>query len=142
LKNARLYLALNNLRSYSLLLPILVLAILLQSVLPTHAVTYATGVTVGHWARFAPVNVTYHGTVGYSLEPQPIKDLKATVQITGTVQRVSSTYVTLESVTQYNNATTKTATRYGDLLTGIGNLTFGLIAGGLSAHQRSTRPGL
>jgi hypothetical protein len=65
--------------------------------------------------------------------PQPIKDLNATVQITTNVQEVSSTNVTLQSVTQYKNSTTQTATRYGDLFTGAGNLTFELIAGGLSA---------
>jgi hypothetical protein len=68
--------------------------------------------------------------------PQRIKDLNATVRITGTVQQVLSTYVTLNSVTQYTNSTTQTATRYGDLLTGIGNLTFGLLAGGLSARDQ------
>lgn len=111
--------------------------ILSPSVLPAHAApTYTPGVTTGQWATFAPVNVTYHGTGPYNSAPQPIKDLNATVQITGTVQQVSSTYVTLQSVTQYKNSTTQTATRYGDLLTGIGNLAFGLLAGGLSAGDR------
>jgi len=80
--------------------------------------------------------VTYHGTSSYAPVPQPIKDLTATVQITGTVQQVSSTYVTLQSVTQYKNSITQIATRYGDLLTGVGNLTFALIAGGLSAGDQ------
>jgi hypothetical protein len=88
---------------------------------------------MGQWANFAPVNVTYHGTSSYAPVPQPIKDLNATARITKTVEQVSSTYVTLQSATQYKNSTTQTATRYGDLLTGAGNLTFGLLAGGLSA---------
>ncbi len=107
------------------------------TVLPAHAApTYNPGVTEGQWAIFAPVNVTYHGTSQYPPVPQPIKDLNATAQITRTVEQVSSTYVTLESVTQYKDSTILTATRYGDLLTGIGNLTFGLIAGGLMAGDQ------
>ncbi len=107
------------------------------SVPPAHAApTYAAGVRAGQWATFAPVNVTYHGAFQYIPVPQPIKDLNATAQITGTIQQVSSTYVTLQSVTQYKNSTTRVAIRYGDLLTGIGNLTFGLLAGGLSAGDQ------
>src|SRR5260370_42239760 len=99
------------------------------TVLPAHALpSYTPGVTEGQWATFAPVNVTYHGTSQYPPVPQPIKDLNATAQITRTVEQVSSTYVTVQSVTQYKNSTTLTAIRYGALLTEIGNLTFGLIA--------------
>jgi len=72
----------------------------------------------------------------YPPVPQPIKDLNATARITRTVEKVSSTYVTLQSVTHYKNSTTLTAILYGDLFTGIGNLTFGLIAGGLSAGDQ------
>jgi len=114
----------------------LVLVMLLPSVVPAHAVAYAVGVRVGQWASFAPVSVTYHGAGAYTSEPQPILDLNATVLTIATVQQVSSTYVTLHFVTQYTNSTTQTATRYGDLLTGIGNLTFGLLAGGLSAGDQ------
>ncbi len=107
------------------------------AVLAAHAApTYTPGVTEGQWATFAPVNVTYHGTSQYPPVPQPIKDLNATTQIMGTIQHVSSTYVTLQTVTQYENSTVQTATRDGDLLTGIGNLTFGLIAGGLMAGDQ------
>ena len=107
-------------------------------VLPAHATppTYTPGVTPGQWAILSPVNVTYRGTSQYASVPQLIKDLNATALITETLQQVSSTSVTLQSVTQYKNSTTQTATRYGDLLTGVGNLTFGLIAGGLSAGDQ------
>jgi hypothetical protein len=102
---------------------------------PAHANSvYTAGVTVGQWASYAPVNVTYHGTGFYSSVPQHIKDLNATVQFTATIQHLyTSTNVTVQSVTQYKNSTTQTAIRNGDLMTGIGNLTFGLIAGGLSS---------
>ncbi len=127
----------NNYRAYGLLVSTLVLVMLSPTVLPAHAApTYTPGVTEGQWATFAPVNVTYHGTSQYPPVPQPIKDLNATTQMMGTIQQVSSTYVTLQTVTQYKNSTAQTATRDGDLLTGIGNLTFGLIAGGLMAGDQ------
>jgi len=98
--------------------------------------TYTPGVTAGQWAILTPVNVTYHGTSQYATVPQVIKDLNATARITVTIQEVSSTDVTLQSVTLYRNSTSQTMSRYGDLLTGVGNLTFGLIAGGLSAGDQ------
>jgi hypothetical protein len=116
-----------------------VLTMVLPSIVSAHAAStpvYAAGVTVGQLASYAPVNVTYHGTGPYATVPPSIKDLNATSQLTATVQQLySSTNVTLQSVTQYKNGTTQTAIRNGDLMTGIGNLTFGLIAGGLSSRD-------
>jgi hypothetical protein len=49
-----------------------------------------------------------------------------------TVQQLSSPIVTLQSVSQFKNATVKNAILNGDLTTGSGNLSYALIAGGLS----------
>ena len=113
----------------------LVLAMLSPAVPPAHASpVYSARVTVGQWASYAPANVTYHGTSSYAPVPQQIKDLNATAQLTATVKQFySSTNVTVQSVAQYKNFTTKTEIRNGDLMNGAGNLTFGLIAGGLSS---------
>jgi hypothetical protein len=126
---------LKRLTSYRLLVPILVLGIYLPLLVPAHANSvYTAGVTIGQWASYAPVNVTYHGTGAYATVPSSIKDMNATSHLTATVQHLySSTNVTLQSVTQYKNGTARTAIRNGDLMTGYGNLTFGLIAGGLSS---------
>ena len=112
--------------------PILVLIVFFPVVLPVHATVYNAGVTVGQSASYAPVNVTYHGTSYYRPVPQWIKDLNATAQFTGTIQHFyTSTNVTVQSVSEYKNSTSKTVSYNGDLMTGLGNLTFGLIAGGL-----------
>ena len=127
----------NNYRYYGLLVSALVLVMPSPYVLRADATpTYTPGVTAGQWAILTPVNVTYHGTSQYAGVPQVIKDLNATARITGTIQQVSFTDVTLQSVTVYRNSTSQTTSRYGDLLTGVGNLTFGLIAGGLSAGDQ------
>src|SRR6267143_2661698 len=126
----------NRLAPNILLVPILALVILSPSLPSAHATpTYTAGVSAGHWSIVRPVNITYHGTGLHVPVPQSVKDLNATVMITATIKQVSSTYVTLQEFTQYKNSTTQTAVRYGDLLTGIGNLTFGLIAGGLSKGE-------
>jgi hypothetical protein len=123
----------NRLASFILLVPIMALLILSPSLPPAYATpTYAAGVVEGQWATYAPVNVTYHGTGLHGLAPQNVIDLNKTAMITGTVKQVSSTYVTIQEFTQYKNSTTQTALVYGDLLTGVGNVTFGLVAGGLS----------
>src|SRR5712691_4187882 len=107
---------------------------LLPSVLPAHATTYVAGVTVGQWASYSPLNVTYRETGTYFPEPQSVKDLNNTVIATLTVQHLySATNVTLQSVTLYKNATTRTEILNGDLMTGAGNLSYTLIAGGLSS---------
>jgi hypothetical protein len=108
--------------------------ILLPSVLPAHATTYAAGVTVGQWAKYAPFNVTYHETGMIFSEPQSVIDLNRTVLATQTIKQFYTvTNVTVQTVTSFNNATTKTEILNGDLMTGDGNLSYALIAGGLKA---------
>src|SRR6267143_2203723 len=118
--------------SNHILAPIVVLAILLPSVIPCNAIpVYTAGVTVGQWARYTPLNVTYTTTLPV---PQVVKDLKQTVQSTVTVRQLlySQTDVTLESDSQLNDATVKTVILDGNPVTGAGNLSYALIAGGLS----------
>jgi len=128
-------LPLKRLFSCEILVLMLFLAMLSSAVPPAHAgPAYGAGVTVGQWASYAPVNVTYHGTSSYAPVPQQIMDLNATAQLTATIKQFySSTNVTVQSVAEYKNFTTKTEILNGDLMNGAGNLTFGLIAGGLSS---------
>ena len=118
------------------------LAVLFPAIgIATTTPVYSSGVTTGDWASYSPVNVTYYGTKTYSVEPQFIKDLNATVKLTDTVQNIShSTNVTIQSVAQYENSTTRTENLNGDLMTGLGNLTYHLISGGLSSPN-SVYPG-
>lgn len=95
------------------------------------APVYSAGVTVGQWASYTPLNVTYHSP-GIP-EPQLVKDLNQTMQSTVTVtQLYSSSNVTVQSVSQFKDTTVKTSILNGNLTTGSGNLTYVLIAGGLS----------
>jgi len=104
------------------------------SVLSAHATTYEAGVTVGQWAAYAPFNVTYHETGEIFSEPQSLIDLNRTVLATQTIQQLyTATNVTVQTVTSYNNDTIKTEILNGDLMTGDGNLSYALIAGGLRA---------
>jgi len=81
------------------------------------------------------MNVTYHST---SIpEPQLIKELNQTVQSTVTIQHLyPPTNVTIQSVSQLKDTTIKTAILNGNLTTGAGNLTYALIAGGLSQPDK------
>jgi len=109
---------------------------LILSVLPAHASpTYTAGVKVGDWASYAPLNVTYRSNSTFFPEPQYLKDLNKTAIATETVTHVSAslTNVTIQSATLYRNGTTRTEVSNGDLVTGAGNLTYALIAGGLSS---------
>ena len=119
------------------LFPFLVLAVLFPVVaIATTAPVYTAGVTAGEWASYSPVNVTYYGTKGYSAEPQYVKDLNVTVKLTDTVQSVyHSTNLTIQSVTRYENSTTRIEILNGDLMTGRGNLAYHLISGGLSVDD-------
>ncbi|HEV2119167.1 MAG TPA: hypothetical protein VGS11_03525 [Candidatus Bathyarchaeia archaeon] len=119
-----------------LLVSILFLALLSPFFLSVYATPpYTVGIAEGQWAIYAPVNVTYH-EIGVQNHPEPesIKDLNLTDHITATVQHLySPKNVTIQSVSTYKNSTTRTIFYNGDVSTGNGNLTFGLIAGGLSA---------
>jgi len=118
--------------SHHLLASILVFAILLPSVTPGNATpVYTAGVTVGQWARYAPLNVTYSTSLPV---PQIVRDLKQTVESTVTVQQLSysQTNVTLQSDSELKDGTVKTIILNGNLTTGAGNLSYALIAGGLS----------
>jgi hypothetical protein len=128
---------LNKLFSSRFLVLALVFVMLLPSVLPAHAApTYAAAVKVGDWASYAPLNVTYHEKGGIFPEPQFIVDLNKTVLLTSTVEHLYTiTNVTVRVVTLFNNSTTRTEIENGDLMTGMGNLTYGLVSGGLSAHD-------
>jgi len=125
----------NKLFSSRVLISILVFVMLLPSVLPAHAApTYAAAVKVGDWASYAPLNVTYHEKGGIFPEPQFIIDLNKTVSLTSTVEHLyTTTNVTVRVVTLFINATIRTEVENGDLMTGMGNLTYGLISGGLLA---------
>jgi hypothetical protein len=126
---------LSKLTTYHLLVSILFLAMMFPSSMPGHAApNYSAGVTVGQWASYSPLNVTYHST--NIPEPQLVKDLNQTVQSTVTIQKLNSpTNVTVKSVSHFKDATVKTAILNGNLTTGAGNLTYALIAGGLSQPE-------
>jgi hypothetical protein len=113
------------------LVPILYLVILSPLIMPGQATpAYSAGVTVGQWASYTPLNVTYSTIIP---EPQFVKDLNRTAQFNMTIQHVySASNVNIRSVSQFKNATTKAAILNGDLMTGAGNLSYALIAGGLS----------
>src|SRR6266571_62719 len=126
--------------SHHLLASILVFAILLPSVTPGNATpVYTAGVTVGQWARYAPLNVTYSTSLPV---PQIVRDLKQTVESTVTVQQLSysQTNVTLQSDSELKDGTVKTLILNGNLTTGAGNLSYALIAGGLSYPNHTPRP--
>jgi hypothetical protein len=119
--------------SLHLLASILVLAILLLPIIPASATpVYTAGVALGQWARYTPLKVTYSTSLPV---PQIVKDLEQTVESTVTVQQVldSQANVTLQSVSQLTDATVKTTILNGNLMTGAGNLSYALIAGGLSS---------
>ena len=113
----------------------IVFVMLLPSILQAHAApTYAAGVSVGQWASYAPLNVTYRDTTGFISEPQYVKDLNETVSLTSTVQTLyTTTNVTVQVVSLFKNSTMRTEIENGDLMTGDGNLTYGIISSGLSS---------
>lgn len=98
------------------------------------APSYAAGVSEGQWASYAPLNVTYRDTTGFIPEPQYVKDLNDTVSLTSTVETLyTATNVTVQVVSLFKNNTMRTEFENGDLMTGEGNLTYGIISSGLSS---------
>ncbi len=111
----------------------LLLILLVPSAVPRgHAVSYLPGVVKGDWAKY---NVTSYWSTNLPGEPTPvpIKQLENITSVETNVTSVSGEYVSvIELVTFRNNTQPQVFDLEGNVLTGVGNLTTFIIAGGLS----------
>jgi len=85
------------------------------------------GVTVGvkkdDWAKYGDFSASWNSTIPGQTEPPEIEEMNNVDWMKITVQSVSNTFVTVETVTHYENGTEETETMSGDIAIGSGNLT-------------------
>ena len=126
-------------------------AILSLTFLPAHGVVapkYLAGVSPGSFTAYQVLRAVYSASdPAFNPEDQSVKDFNATLSATETVTKVDSSTVA-SNVTGsesliFNNATgVRTNTFFADLLTGAGNATFFIIAGGLTKGDAvNNKPG-
>ena len=89
-----------------------------------------SGATVGvqkdEWAKYGDFSASWTGQ-----KPPGIDEFANTEWAKVTVQSISGTTVTVESITHYKNGTEKTTTESGDIATGSGDLSFFIIPANL-----------
>src|SRR5438309_5465290 len=121
-------------------IPITFSLVLLLLALPSlhipivHGATYVPGVKIGDWVDYG--QLSFQGN-GNSFN---VQDFIHTIDLNSTVTDVHGNNVTLLQTAKFDNGTDpRSVVLQGDLATGRGNLTFALIAGGLTAGDPVTQ---
>jgi len=113
-------------------LPILSVIVIILSAafaFPAHAIVYAPGVSPGNYVTFTHFDYAANATL-----PPNFGSLNGTSSLTNTVTNVVANNVTIRQNWTFNNGTLpKSNTLSGLVDTGAGNLTFFVLAGGLTA---------
>src|SRR2546425_5268042 len=122
------------------IIPITLSLVLLLLALPSlhipiaHGASYSPGVTVGEWVDYG--QLSFQGN-GNSFN---VQGFTHTIDLNSTVTNVNGNSVTLIQTAKFDNDTApRSVVLQGDVATGNGNLTFALIAGGLSAGDSVTQ---
>ncbi len=122
------------------IIPVTVSLVLLLLALPSlhipiaHGASYSPGVTVGEWVDYG--QLSFQGN-GNSFN---VQGFTHTTDLNSTVTNVSGNIVTLIQTAKFDNGTDpRSVVLQGDVATGEGNLTFALIAGGLTAGDPVTQ---
>src|SRR2546426_11081816 len=122
------------------IIPITVSLVLLLLALPSlhipmaHGASYSPGVTVGEWVDYG--QLSFQGN-GNSFN---VQGFIHTIDLNSTVTNVSGNSVTLIQTAKFDNGTDpRSVVLQGDVATGDGNLTFALVAGGLTAGDPVTQ---
>jgi len=89
------------------------------------------GVKQGDWAKYGDFSASWNSNMPGETKPPEIDEWVNTEWAKFTVQSVSNTVVTVQSVTHYKNGTEKTLTQSGDIAAGSGNITFFIIPANL-----------
>src|SRR5437870_3151436 len=121
-------------------IPITLSLVLLLLALPSlhipiaHGASYSPGVTVGEWVDYS--QLSFQGN-GNSFN---VQGFTHTIDLNSTVTNVNGNSVTLIQTAKFDNDTApRSVVLQGDVATGEGNLTFALIAGGLTAGDPVTQ---
>jgi uncharacterized membrane protein len=121
------------------IIPITLSLVLLLLALPSlhipvaHGATYKPGVSIGEWVDYG--QLSFQGN-GNSFNVQAFTH---TIDLKSTVTNVNGNNVTLSQTATFDNGTApRSVILQGDVATGKGNLTFILIAGGLTAGDPVT----
>ena len=122
------------------IIPITLSLVLLLLALPSlhipiaHGASYSPGVTVGEWVDYG--QLSFQGN-GNSFN---VQGFTHTIDLNSTVTNVNGNSVTLIQTAKFDNDTApRSVVLQGDVATGEGNLTFALIAGGLTAGDPVTQ---
>src|SRR6266568_4441554 len=121
-------------------IPITLSLVLLLFALPSvhfpvaHGATYTPGVSIGDWVDYGQVSFQGDGN------DFNVQDFIHTIDLNSTVTDVHGNNVTLLQTAKFDNGTDpRSVVLQGDVATGEGNLTFALIAGGLTAGDPVTQ---
>ncbi len=115
-------------------LVLLLIALPAMHIPTAHAATYAPGVLIGEWVDYG--QLSFQGN-GNSFNVQAFIH---TIDLNSTVINVNGNNVTLLQTAKFDNGTApRSVVLQGELATGRGNLTFALIAGGLTAGDPVTQ---
>jgi len=120
---------LRKLRS-TIVLASALIAIMIVSTMASAAETYYVGVYAGAWAKY-DINFQYVWESQTEPEPQYLRDSNQTKWNNVTIAMVSGYTVTTEVTTHLKNNTERTARYQGDILTGVGNLSFQVLVAGI-----------
>ena len=128
--------SINKTRVIPITLSLVLLLLALPAIhIPTaRGATYAPGVSIGEWVDYG--QLSFQGN-GNSFN---VQDFIHTIDLNSTVTDVHGNNVTLLQTAKFDNGTApRSVVLQGDLATGRGNLTFALIAGGLTAGDPVTQ---
>src|SRR5438128_1749573 len=128
--------SINKTRVIPIALSLVLLLLALSAIhVPTaHGATYAPGVSIGEWVDYG--QLSFQGN-GNSFN---VQSFTHTIDLNSTVTNVDGNNVTLLQTAKFDNGTaSRSVVLQGDLATGRGNLTFALIANGLTAGDPATQ---
>lgn len=94
------------------------------------------GVKVGDWVKYGDFFVTWTSTDPTAQPPLDLIEHNKTEWVTNTVENISGTKITFQTVTHYENDTETTGVSYVDINTGEGNGTFTFISANLDPNER------
>lgn len=96
---------------------------------------YTVGVQVGNWTKY-DIDFEYVWESELVQEFPYLQEVQEREWNDITVKKVAGTIVTIEVTTHLSNSTESTAIYQGDVIRGIGNLSFQIIAAGIQQGER------
>jgi peptide/nickel transport system substrate-binding protein len=103
--------------------------------LSVHMVPRPAGVTAGKWAKYGKINATWSSSDPNMKQPSNLTDMQNTEWIKNTIQTVSDTHATFQSLIHFKNGTEQTKNLGVDIESGEGNGTLMFLSKDLSLND-------